>query len=155
MQPLPTTGGLDFSPFPQSESGRVFLTALLPSNASQAGFGVVLRDDSIVEQPESFTARLQSLPATQGGGVMIGTQDTAQVLILDNDCELISVNRYTLNMIKYLTKSIEIANQYSFSSPSSLLFFLSLILISLSLYLFSLSLSLYLFLSLSLSLSLF
>jgi len=64
------------------------LTALLLSNETQLQFGVQVMDDSIVEDTESFVARLQlpSDPNTNPPGLQIGL-DTTSVDIIDNDCK--------------------------------------------------------------------
>ena len=64
------------------------LTALLLFNETQVQFGVQVVDDSIVEDTESFVARLQlpSDPSVNPPGLQIG-QGTTSVDIIDNDCK--------------------------------------------------------------------
>ncbi len=81
-----TAGGLDYGPFPLAE---VSITHTLAATSTQSQFGIQIREDSIVEETESFSVELM-LPSISQPGVMIGTINRATVFIEDNDSKLSS-----------------------------------------------------------------
>lgn len=70
-------GGRDYGPFPES---MVNLAVVLLPNETQLNFGVLIREDAIVENMESFAARIEIPPDAVPGNIM-----EANVFILDND----------------------------------------------------------------------
>ena len=79
---FPTSpGGLDYGPFPSSE---ITLTFVLLGNSTAMQFGVAIREDSVVEEAENFSVRVE---LQEGGtpGVLIGRRREAVVVIEDND----------------------------------------------------------------------
>ena len=90
LHPLfpPSPGGLDYGPFPSSE---VTLTFVLLGNSTAMQFGVAIREDSIVEEAENFSVRVE---LQEGGtpGVLIGMRSEAVVVIEDNDGACVHVH---------------------------------------------------------------
>lgn len=74
------TGGLDYGPFPVAE---VNVTHTIPAASSESLFGIQIREDTIVEETETFSVEIFLAPNQPG--VMIGAVNRATVFINDND----------------------------------------------------------------------
>ncbi|XP_064401973.1 uncharacterized protein LOC135347821 isoform X2 [Halichondria panicea] len=74
-------GGLDYGPFPDAE---VSITHTLAATSTESQFGIQIREDSIVEETESFSVELM-LPSASQPDIVIGTINRATVFIEDND----------------------------------------------------------------------
>ena len=89
-------GGIDYGPFPSS---TIHLIAILPANSSETAFGMIIHEDEVVENPETFSVSMRLLSDGGfnpfGGGSVSTPQPGATsetvVVIQDNDCKMILV----------------------------------------------------------------
>ena len=58
---------------------------MILGNETELVFGILIREDEIIENPETFLAQLKVLPNTPG--VEEGEATEATILIEDNDCK--------------------------------------------------------------------
>ena len=87
----PPSGGVDYGPFP---TNQIQLIADIPANVSETTFSMNIRDDSIVENSETFRAVLRLFdegfnPFGRGGdeSFLTDSLSEATVVIEDDDCE--------------------------------------------------------------------
>ena len=71
-------GGEDYGPFPTSE---LELSSIIPANVSETEFGMNIREDNIVEIPETFSVSLRLSEGMEPASI-------AEVVIEDNDCKI-------------------------------------------------------------------
>ena len=76
------SGGIDYGPFPSS---TIQLIAILPANSPETVFGMIIHEDEVVENSESFSVSMRLLTEQSGA-----TSETV-VVIQDNDCKMILV----------------------------------------------------------------
>lgn len=90
LSPTHITGGVDYGPFPSSE---IQLITIAIANTSETEFGINIREDSLVENPEAFHASLRLFTggfSPFGGGIdqsmLSEPLSETVVTIEDNDC---------------------------------------------------------------------